>query len=251
MVSMQSKIIMITGAASGIGRATAHLLRQSGATIVAADKTDGGTIAQAAGLSAEDMGISLDVSAPTMLDAAAVAVIRRYGRIDGLVTCAGVWVQGTTTHGTVEDWNRAITVNLTGTMFAARAVLPHMTAAGKGAIVTIAAADATNATYGNAPYNVSKAGVVQLTKSMAIDYGAQGIRVNCVSPGYIETPMMLGMQGGRRDAYLASHLMRRGGEPDEVARAIRFLLSDEASFITGVNLPVDGGLTAAQTLHYS
>ena len=196
------------------------------------------------------MGISLDVSAPTMLEAAAVAVVRRYGRIDGLVTCAGIWTQGTATHASLDDWNRSIAVNLTGTLLAARAVLPHMTAAGKGAIVTLASADATDPTPGNASYNVSKAGVLQLTRSLAADYGANGIRVNCISPGYIETPMMLPMQGSRRDAYLKMHLLRRAGEADEVAKAIRFLLSDDASFITGANLPVDGGLTAAQLIQY-
>lgn len=250
MTLMQNKIVMITGAASGIGRATANLLRASGATIVAADKADGTTIAQAAGLTESDMGISLDVAAPNMLDAAAVAVVRRYGRIDGLVTCAGIWVHGTATHASLDDWNRALLVNLTGTLHAARAVLPHMVAAGKGAIVTMAGADATDPTAGNLPNNVSKAGVLQLTRSLAADYGANGIRVNAISPGYIETPMMMAFQGSRRDAYLKMHLLRRPGEADEVARAIRFLLSDDASFITGANLPVDGGLTAAQLIQY-
>ena len=244
MIDLNEQVVVITGAASGIGAATVFAAREAGAIIVAAD------LAEPDVPNNRDMAIALDVSDEVQVEAAFAEALDRYGRIDGLVCCAGISRQGAVSQMNLADWNATLAVNLTGTMLCARAVLPAMIAAGKGAIVTVASIYGMTGGQGNAPYNVSKGGVLQLTRSMAADYGAAGIRINAVSPGFIETPMttMLQVESPMRDAFVKMHLLKRPGHPDEVAKVIRFLLSEESSFITGANIPIDGGFSAAQLI---
>ena len=244
MARLDGKVILITGAASGIGRATADAVRGEGAVVAAAD------LAELDGLGNEDSAFSLDVSSEAQTEEVVAQIIGHYGRIDGLATCAGISVEGSVTQFDLENWNRAIAVNLTGTMLSCRAVLPHMVQQGAGAIVTISSIYGMTGGPGNTPYNVTKGGVLQLTRSLAADFGSCGVRVNSVSPGYIETPMtgMLAHAGAMRDAFVAMHLLQRAGQPEEVGNVIRFLLSDDASFVTGANIPVDGGFSAAQVI---
>lgn len=244
MGRLDGKVIMVTGASSGIGRATVDMVRQAGATVAAAD------LAEITGLGNSDSVHKLDVSSESETADVVAQIMERHGRIDGLATCAGISVEGTVTQFDLEKWHKAIAVNLTGTMLSCRAVLPHMLAAGGGSIVTVASIYGMTGGPGNTPYNVTKGGVLQLTRSLAADYGASGIRVNAVSPGYIETPMtnMLAHAGPVRDAFVGMHLLQRAGQPEEVGKVIRFLLSDEASFVTGANIPVDGGFSAAQVI---
>lgn len=244
MGRLDGKVIMVTGASSGIGRATVDMVRQAGATVAAAD------LAEITGLGNSDSAHKLDVSSESETADVVAQIMERHGRIDGLATCAGIAVEGSVTQFDLEKWHKAIAVNLTGTMLSCRAVLPHMLAAGGGSIVTVASIYGMTGGPGNTPYNVTKGGVLQLTRSLAADYGASGIRVNAVSPGYIETPMtnMLAHAGPVRDAFVGMHLLQRAGQPEEVGKVIRFLLSDEASFVTGANIPVDGGFSAAQVI---
>lgn len=244
MARLDGKVIMVTGAASGIGQATAEAVREEGAIVAAAD------LAEISRLGNDDSVYRLDVSSESETADTVAQIMARYGRIDGLATCAGISVEGSVTQFELEKWNKAISVNLTGTMLSCRAVLPHMLAAGGGAIVTVASIYGMTGGPGNTPYNVTKGGILQLTRSLAADYGAAGVRVNAVSPGYIETPMtgMLAHAGAMRDAFVGMHLLQRAGKPDEVGKVIRFLLSDEASFVTGANIPVDGGFSAAQVI---
>jgi NAD(P)-dependent dehydrogenase (short-subunit alcohol dehydrogenase family) len=244
MGRLDGKVIMVTGASSGIGRATVEMVRQAGATVAAAD------LAEITGLGNSDSVHKLDVSSESETADVVAQIMERHGRIDGLATCAGIAVEGSVTQFDLEKWHKAIAVNLTGTMLSCRAVLPHMLAAGGGSIVTVASIYGMTGGPGNTPYNVTKGGVLQLTRSLAADYGASGIRVNAVSPGYIETPMtnMLAHAGPVRDAFVGMHLLQRAGQPEEVGKVIRFLLSDEASFVTGANIPVDGGFSAAQVI---
>nr|AEO37500.1 short-chain dehydrogenase/reductase SDR4 [uncultured bacterium pDL136] len=244
MGRLDGKVIMVTGASSGIGRATVDMVRQAGATVAAAD------LAEITGLGNSDSAHKLDVSSESETADVVAQIMESHGRIDGLATCAGISVEGTVTQFDLEKWHKAIAVNLTGTMLSCRAVLPHMLAAGGGSIVTVASIYGMTGGPGNTPYNVTKGGVLQLTRSLAADYGASGIRVNAVSPGYIETPMtnMLAHAGPVRDAFVGMHLLQRAGQPEEVGKVIRFLLSDEASFVTGANIPVDGGFSAAQVI---
>lgn len=250
MAALDGRIIFITGAASGIGRATALACREAGAVVVATDVAPAGDIAANIGLGEGDLALQLDVSDEDAVRGAVAAALDRYGKIDGLVACAGINGQGPAHLVERSVWDRTLAVHLTGTFLCCRHVLPAMIEAGGGAIVTIASIYGMTGGTGNTPYNVAKGGILQLTRSMAADYGRAGIRINAVSPGYIETPMtgMLAHAGPMRDNFVAMHPLNRPGRPEEVARAIRFLLSDDASFMTGANIPVDGGFSAVRMI---
>ena len=239
MTDLKDRVIFVTGAASGIGAATAAACLAAGAKVVGADRAD---------VSGVDLALKLDVSDESDVNAAVARIIEGYGRIDGLANCAGISVQGPVTMMRMEDWDRALSVNLTGSMLCARAVIPEMMKAGTGSIVNISSVYGLTGGPGNTPYNVSKAGVAQLTRCMAADYGAAGIRVNAVCPGYIKTPMVDMLSGQIEQNFINMHLLRRAGQPEEVASVIRFLLSDEASYVTGANIPVDGGFGSSHLI---
>jgi NAD(P)-dependent dehydrogenase (short-subunit alcohol dehydrogenase family) len=239
MTDLKDRVIFVTGAASGIGAATAAACRAAGAKVIGADRAEVANV---------DMAITLDVSDEAAVNSAVAQAFEGYGRIDGLANCAGISVSGPVTMMRIADWDRAISVNLTGSMLCARAVIPEMMKAGKGAIVNISSIYGLTGGQGNTPYNVSKAGVAQLTRCMAADYGAAGIRVNSVCPGYIKTPMVDMLSGQIEQNFINMHLLRRAGQPEEVANVIRFLLSDEASYVTGANIPVDGGFVSSHLI---
>ncbi len=239
MTDLKDRVIFVTGAASGIGAATAAACRAAGAIVVGADRAEVANV---------DLALMLDVSDENGVNAVVAQVVEAYGRIDGLANCAGVSVPGPVTMMRIEDWNRALSINLSGTMLCARAVIPVMMKAGIGSIVNISSVYGLTGGPGNTPYNVSKAGVAQLTRCMAADYGAAGVRVNSVCPGYIKTPMVDMLSGQVEQNFINMHLLRRAGQPEEVANVIRFLLSDDASYVTGTNIPVDGGFTSSHLI---
>jgi NAD(P)-dependent dehydrogenase (short-subunit alcohol dehydrogenase family) len=248
--SLSEKVVLVTGAASGIGAATCRAARAAGARVIAADLAEDSAIAAASGAASEDMVVRLDVADEAGVDACVSAAIARFGRIDGLVNCAGIQTPGPAHTTELAVWNRVLGVQLTGTFLVSKRVVQEMLKAQAGAIVNIASIYGMTGGPGNVSYNTAKGGVLQLTRSMAADYGAVGIRVNSVSPGYIETPMsaMLKNAGQFRDRFVAMHALRRPGQPEEVAGAIVFLLSDAASFITAANLPVDGGFASTHII---
>lgn len=192
----------------------------------------------------------LDVREAAAQDGVAEAIVAEFGRIDIVVTAAGVPGGGPIHSIAVEEWQRVQDINLTGTMLTAKAALPAMMAQRRGSIVTVASVEGLEGCEGGSTYNASKGGVVLLTKNIACDYGRLNIRANCICPGFIRTPMFESVvlpMGERADMIREQHKLGRFGEAAEIAGAALFLASDDASFVTGVALPVDGGYTAGHS----
>jgi NAD(P)-dependent dehydrogenase (short-subunit alcohol dehydrogenase family) len=240
MSRLAGKVVVVTGAASGIGAATAARFRAEGATVLGWD------------LAGSD--VDLDVRDEPAIDAAVAAVVAEHGRLDAVVHAAGVAGGGPVHLVPAEEWDRVVDINLKGTFLVGKHAVAAMLGqepidGERGAIVNIASVEGLAGTEGGSTYNAAKGGVVILTKNMAIDYGRAGIRVNAICPGFIATPMlegvfaMEGMAPVRADI-TAAHQLGRLGRAEEIAAAALFLCSADASFVTGVALPVDGGYTA-------
>jgi NAD(P)-dependent dehydrogenase (short-subunit alcohol dehydrogenase family) len=254
MTRLAGKVAFITGAGSGIGFATALRFAHEGANVIGLDLAkcaDWQQVADAA--PAADYHVA-DVRDAAAQNAAVAAVVKDHGGIDVLVTAAGIAGGGPVHLVSAEDWQRVQDVNLTGTFLSAKAVLPSMLARRSGSIVTIASVEGIEGAEGGSTYNASKGGVILLTKNMAMDYGRMGIRVNCICPGFIETPLFRQVIGSdafptqARERIREQHKLGRFGRPEEIAAAALFLASDDASFVTGVALPVDGGFTAGHSV---
>jgi NAD(P)-dependent dehydrogenase (short-subunit alcohol dehydrogenase family) len=257
---LQGKVAVITGAAKGIGAATARMFAAEGAALGLLDKDAEGLKATADELShagARVVMVAGDVTKADDIARLVDAVVEAFGTVNVLVNNAGVTLTRPFVETTVDDVDFLVGVNIKGLMLASQAVIPHMVKAGGGAIVH----DASNAGIVGRPwqpmYGATKAGVVSLTKSMALSLAKQNIRVNCICPGSIDTPMLRGAlaSSGQFDLnWKRTELvipLGRIGAADDIAAATLFLASDEAKYITGVALPVDGGRTAgvAETFH--
>ena len=242
MKRFEGKVALVTGAGSGIGLATAKRLAAEGGQVVAGIFDD----SQRAAIGDLD-GVALDVRSEAAWDAAMAHVERRYGGLDVLVNNAGVTVNGTAEETTWDIWDTAIGVNLTGVFLGCRKGIPLLKRRGGGAIVNTASINGIRGNTRMVAYAASKGGVVAMTMALALDHVGDNIRVNCVCPATIDTDMVESMlrrapdYDAARRAIIAKHPMGRMAAPEEVASAIVFLASDDASFMTGMAIPVDGG----------
>jgi meso-butanediol dehydrogenase / (S,S)-butanediol dehydrogenase / diacetyl reductase len=239
---LAGQVALITGGGTGIGAATARRFADEGASVVVTGRRREPLDAVATATGA--VVVEGDVSDASHIAGAVSTAIDRFGALDVLVNNAGIGGP---------DWQRVVDVNLTGARLAAEAALPHLVDR-RGAIVNVSSVSALVTHEGGAAYSVSKAGLVMLTKTLALDYGPRGVRVNAVCPGWVRTEMgdrsmdkLAAARGVSRDeayALASSHVpLRREGTPEEIAAACLFLASDEASFVTGAALVVDGGAT--------
>lgn len=248
MPDLNHKIAIVTGAASGMGAACARALHACGAQIAVVDLDAEGAAATAASLNGHS--IAGDISDSAFCDGAIATTVERFGRVDVLVNAAGTMARKKAVETEDAVWQRVTRVNLDGTFYMCRAALRQMQKQGGGAIVNFSSIWGLWAGANSAAYSASKGGVSVLTRALALDHGRDNIRVNAVLPGDVDTPLL---RAGGRDRPLTDEDIARMGEsipigrvarPEEIAKVVAFLASDEASYLTGVLLPVDGGYSA-------
>jgi NAD(P)-dependent dehydrogenase (short-subunit alcohol dehydrogenase family) len=250
MPNLNSKVAIVTGAASGIGLACARRFAAEGAIVVGIDRNVSDDWSSVESSAPHSRFHQLDVTDGAAQQAAIDATVREFGRIDILLTAAGVGDGGPVGMLDEATWDRVIDINLKGTFLSAKAVLATMTTQRSGSIITIASVEGLNGTEGGSAYNASKGGVVLLSKNIAMDYGRMGIRCNAICPGFIDTPLlhevMDAMPEFKADVVRQTKV-GRFGRPEEIAGAAYFLASDDASYVTGHALVVDGGYTAGHS----
>jgi NAD(P)-dependent dehydrogenase (short-subunit alcohol dehydrogenase family) len=249
--SLDGRVAVVTGAARGIGLATADALGEAGATVVLTDMDGAAAAAAAAGLTAKGRSVDslvLDVTDPRGVEAAHTEILRRHGRVDVLVNNAGIAISNRPAETMADDvWSKVIDVNLNGVFWCCRTFGKAMLEAGRGTIVNVGSmsAEIVNRPQEQAQYNASKAGVHHLTRSLAAEWASRGVRVNAVAPTYIETELTKYVYD---DPEMLRHWiggtpMNRMGQPDEIASVILFLASDASSLMTGSIVLADGGYT--------
>jgi NAD(P)-dependent dehydrogenase (short-subunit alcohol dehydrogenase family) len=251
-------VALVTGGSSGIGRAVAELLAGQGASVAvcSVDAAEGRAVADA--MTARDLtavSVPADVRDARSVAAAVQTAVDTFGSLDTLVTCAGIQAYGTAANTDEQTWDEVFAVNVKGVFLAARAALPHLRRSARGAIVIVSSVQALATQAGVAAYAASKGALNALTRSMAIDEAAHGVRVNAVCPGSVDTPMLrrsaaLFSDGSTEgmlqtmDGWGRSHPLGRVAQASEVAEIVGFLASPRASFVTGEDVRVDGGLLA-------
>ncbi|EJU9537139.1 SDR family oxidoreductase [Vibrio alginolyticus] len=245
MRGLKNKVALVTGSANGIGLAIAKRLYEEGANVALADWNEEQLANAVEGFDKQRVSAhSIDVSEPEKVAALISDVVTRFGKLDILVNNAGVHVPGSVIEGSVKDWKKISGVNIDGVVYCAKFALPELLKT-KGCMVNTASVSGLGGDWGAAFYCASKGAVVNLTRAMALDHGAEGVRINAVCPSLVKTNMTNGWPQDIRDKFNERIALGRAAEPEEIASVVTFLASDDASFINGVNLPVDGGATAS------
>jgi len=252
---LEGKAALITGAGSGIGRASAELFSSEGSAVAVVDLREDAARETADKISADGgraVAVAADVTDADGIEAAVARIVSELGRLDIVYNNAGIGSTGSVADGTEEDWDRCLAVNAKGTFLTSRAAVPHLEASGGGAIVNQGSVAALVGVANFAAYCAAKGAVVSLTRSMAIDLAPRGIRVNVICPGTVFTPLMEPMLTARGGGDMAKGLaltvakypIGRLGTPEEIARVALFLACDDAAFVTGSTFAADGGMTA-------
>lgn len=249
MRRFEGEVVFVTGASRGIGRTTVERFAAEGAIVVLVSNDAEelkGAVAELEGRGTSVLARVVDVSSPQQVNAAVEDAIAAFGKIDVLINNAGIAWEEPFLDITPEHWQKIMNVNLNGMFYVAQAVSRHMVRAGKGAIVNMASTNGLVGEEKYAHYNASKGGVVLLTKTMALELGRHGVRVNCVCPGYIQTPMSEAIDD---EAFVKRYIdekipLGRAGKTADVAGVFAFLASEDAAFITGEAIVVDGGQLA-------
>jgi NAD(P)-dependent dehydrogenase (short-subunit alcohol dehydrogenase family) len=251
-MKLKDRVAVITGAGSGIGRASALEFAREGARVVVADINSAGaeeTVRLIAALSGQALAVPTDVADPAAVQHLVQATLQAYGEVHVVFSNAAIQVNKTVEDTTVEEWNREMAVNVGGIFLCVKFFLPHLRRT-KGCIVNMASVNGFFVEPLCAGYCATKGAIISLTKALAIDHGKEGIRVNCICPGYIDAGLAWGYFEARSDPAAARvaagklHALWRIGKPEEVGRLAVFLASDDASFMTGSVVVVDGGFSA-------
>lgn len=247
MQRFRRKVVIVTGAASGIGEATARRFSDEGACVALVDRNEIPLANVAADL-AKELTIAhvADVSESAATQAMVETVVRRFGRLDVMVNNAGIFEGGDPAEITDAQWRKVMATNLDGVFYGCRAALPHLEKT-KGSIVNTASVSGLGGDWGMSPYNAAKGAVVNLTRALALDLGRKGVRINAVCPSLTRTGMTSDMMDDEKllTKFAERIPLGRVCEPDEIAAVIAFLASDDASFMTGANVTVDGGVSAS------
>jgi meso-butanediol dehydrogenase/(S,S)-butanediol dehydrogenase/diacetyl reductase len=247
MQRFTGKTVVVTGAASGIGLGIAERFSSEGANVVMADQHEDKLKAAAARLpDGRTLALEVDVADAQQMEKLVAAAVERFGALDVMCNNAGVASEGDATEVSLDDWNKTIATDLSGVFHGCRAALPELLKT-RGCIVNTASVSGLGADWRMTAYNAAKGGVVNLTRAIALDFGARGVRANAVCPSLTRTGMTEDMVGDK--ALVAKFMERlplgRVAEPADIAAVVAFLASDDARFVNGANLPVDGGVTAS------
>jgi 3-oxoacyl-[acyl-carrier protein] reductase len=246
---LDGKVAIVTGGARGIGEGIGKLMLEEGAEVFLVDVNKEGVEATASASGEKAHGVADDISDPGAVERFMSEIESTAGKIDVLVNCAGIGTQSAFLDTPFELWNRAMSINLTGTFLCSQYAARVMAKKGSGTIVNIASISGSRAGTGRTVYGTTKAGIIHLTKQMAIELAANGVRVNAVSPGPVDTELARQAHTpSQRERYHRQIPMARYGSIEEIASAVLFLACDESSYITGHNLIVDGGFTIAGLL---
>lgn len=248
---LKDKVAVVTGGASGIGEASVLDMAAEGASVVIADRDEQRGEALAARMNREREGMAVfqavDVKDEAQVRTLFEVTVARFGQVDVVFNNAGIGHTAPVEEYSAADWQRVIDINLTGVFLVAKHALARMRPRGTGSIINCASILGNVGQSLTSAYSAAKGGVVNLTRTLALEYAPHGIRVNTVSPGYIDTPILRDLDEETLRQLTALHPIGRLGSPREVASAVTFLASDDASFITGANLLVDGGFTAGKS----